>query len=89
MSELKQGLLECKRICDKYESSISGYAQGGLYVDFCDEVINMAFLIAICDENVTAAEINLINNTFDKNNLGLAEFTPAPLIAIENSFSAS
>ena len=66
MSELKQGLLECKRICDKYESSISGYAQGGLYVDFCDEVINMAFLIAICDENVTAAEINLINNTFDK-----------------------
>ena len=66
MSELKQGLLECKRICDKYEGTISGYAQGGLYVDFCDEVINMAFLIAICDENVTAAEINLINNTFDK-----------------------
>ncbi len=66
MSELKQGLLECRRICDKYESTIDGYAQGGLYVEFCDEVINMAFLIAICDENVTTAEINLINNTFDK-----------------------
>lgn len=66
MSELKQNLLECQRICDKYETLIGGYAQGGLYVDFCDEVINMAFLIAVCDENVTAAEINLINNTFDK-----------------------
>lgn len=66
MSELKQGLLECKAICDKYEDAIGGYASGGLYVDFCDEVINMAFLIAVCDENVTAAEINLINNTFDK-----------------------
>ncbi len=66
MSELKQGLLECQRICDKYESTIGGFAQGGLYVQFCDEVINMAFLIAVCDENVTAAEINLINNTFDK-----------------------
>ena len=66
MSELKQNLLECQQICDKYESTIGGFAQGGLYVQFCDEVINMAFLIAVCDENVTAAEINLINNTFDK-----------------------
>ena len=66
MSELKQGLFECQKICDKYESTIEGYAQGGLYVEFCDEVINMAFLLAVCDENVTAAEINLINNTFDK-----------------------
>lgn len=66
MSELKQGLLECQRICGKYEATIGGFAQGGLYVQFCDEVINMAFLIAVCDENVTAAEINLINNTFDK-----------------------
>ena len=66
MSELKQGLLECREICNKYESTIGGFAPGGLYVQFCDEVINMAFLIAVCDENVTAAEINLINNTFDK-----------------------
>lgn len=66
MSELKQGLLECQKICDKYESIIGGFAPGGLYVQFCDEVINMAFLIAVCDENVTPAEISLINNTFDK-----------------------
>ncbi len=66
MSELKDGLLECQRICDKYEDAIGGYAKGGLYVQFCDEAINMAFLIAVCDENVTPAEISLINNTFDK-----------------------
>ncbi len=66
MSELKNGLLECRRICDKYEKVIGGYAAGGLYVQFCDEAINMAFLIAVCDENVVPAEISLINNTFDK-----------------------
>lgn len=66
MSELKDGLRECQRICDKYEKEIGGYAEGGLYVQFCDEAINMAFLIAVCDENVTPAEISLINNTFDK-----------------------
>lgn len=66
MSELKAGLLECQRVCDKYESTIGGYALGGLYVQFCDEVINLAFLIAVCDENVTPAEISLINTTFDK-----------------------
>ncbi len=66
MSKLKQGLLDCQKICDKYESIIGGFAPGGLYVQFCDEVINMAFLIAVCDENVTPAEISLINNTFDK-----------------------
>ena len=53
MSELKQILQECRKICDKYESVVGGYEQGGLYVEFCDEVINMSFLIAVCDENVT------------------------------------
>ena len=66
MSELKNRLLDCKSICDKYEEVIGGYAPGGLYIQYCDEVMNMAFLIAVCDENVTAAEISLINNTFDK-----------------------
>lgn len=66
MSDLKEGLYECRMICDKYEDIIGGYAKGGLYVQFCDEAMNMAFLIAVCDENVTPAEISLINNTFDK-----------------------
>ncbi|MBE5880642.1 MAG: AAA family ATPase [Lachnospiraceae bacterium] len=66
MSELKSALFECQRICDKYEEVIGGYAKGGLYVQFCDEAMNMAFLIAVCDENVTPAEVSLINNTFDK-----------------------
>lgn len=66
MSELKSALFECQMICDKYEDAIGGYAKGGLYVQFCDEAMNMAFLIAVCDENVTPAEVSLINNTFDK-----------------------
>lgn len=66
MSELKSALFECQSICDKYEEVIGGYAKGGLYVQFCDEAMNMAFLIAVCDENVTPAEVSLINNTFDK-----------------------
>lgn len=66
MSELKSALFECQMICDKYEEVIGGYAKGGLYVQFCDEAMNMAFLIAVCDENVTPAEVSLINNTFDK-----------------------
>lgn len=66
MSELKNKLLECKQICDKYEEAIGGYVPGGLYIQFCDEIINMAFLIASCDNNVTVAEITLINDTFDK-----------------------
>ncbi len=66
MSELKSALFECQMICDKYEEVIGGYAKGGLYVQFCDEAMNMAFLFAVCDENVTPAEVSLINNTFDK-----------------------
>lgn len=66
MLEMKANLYECKKICDKYEEVIGGYAAGGLYLQFCDEVINMAYLIAACDDNVTTAEIALINNTFDK-----------------------
>ncbi len=66
MAELKDVLFECRGICDKYEGAIGGYAPGGLYVQFCDEVINAIFLIAACDGKVENAEINMINTTFDK-----------------------
>lgn len=66
MSELRNALKECKAICDKYESAIEGFAPGELYVQYCDETIRMAFLLALSDENVTPAEVALINNTFDK-----------------------
>jgi len=64
MGSINEELRECRGICDKYESLIGGYAPGGLYVQFCDEVINMVFLIASCDGKVTNAEVATINNTF-------------------------
>lgn len=64
MADMQQILDECKKVCEKYEKSIGGYESGGLYKQFCDEMINMAFLIAICDGNVSPAEITTINLTF-------------------------
>lgn len=64
MAELKDVLKECEGICNKYEGAIGGYAPGGLYVQFCDEVIRVIFLIACCDGKVDSAEINMLNNTF-------------------------
>lgn len=65
MGDIESVLRDCKEICDRYEASIGGYAPGGLYLQFTDEVINMAFLIASCDGKVDSAEISTINNTFD------------------------
>ncbi len=64
MADMKQILNECKRVCEKYEKEIGGYEPGGLYNLFCDEVINMAFLIAACDGNVSEAELTTINDSF-------------------------
>lgn len=65
MGDIREELYECRDICDKYEAVIGGYAPGGLYLQFCDEVMNMAFLIASCDGKVSPAEVATINNTFD------------------------
>ncbi|MBQ2803934.1 MAG: AAA family ATPase [Lachnospiraceae bacterium] len=65
MADIKEALQECEEICNKYERVIGGYASGELYLQFCDEVINMVFLVASCDGKVDNAEISTINNTFN------------------------
>lgn len=64
MSNMNKVLKECKNICDKYEKRIGSYEEGELYFRFCDEMINMAFLIAACDGYVDPIEIDTINYTF-------------------------
>lgn len=64
MNEMTKALQQCKLICNKYEKVLGGYEEGDLYAQFCDETINMAFLIAACDGYVDQAEINTINTTF-------------------------
>ena len=58
-------LKKCKAICDKYEKKVEGfYEEGDLYLEFCDDSMNLGFLLAVCDGYVDPQEIYTINATF-------------------------
>ena len=62
----KKRLLKCQEICNRYESKVGTYnIEGDMFYSFVDEMMNMAFLLAVCDGYVDLAEIETINQTFN------------------------
>ena len=57
-------LRNCKNICNRYEKMLPNMPEGELFYQFCDDVIRMAFLIAVSDGYVDLKEIELISRTF-------------------------
>lgn len=64
MESIQVALKQCEQICGEYEKSLGVKKQGTLFHQFCDEVINMSFLIAVSDGHVDKAELATINSTF-------------------------
>lgn len=64
MESIQVALKQCEQICGEYEKRLGVKTQGTLFNQFCDEVINMSFLIAVSDGHVDKAELSTINNTF-------------------------
>ena len=57
-------LNKCKAICDNYEKRIAGAPGNELFYQFCDDMIRMAFMIAVSDGYVDMKETDLISRTF-------------------------
>ena len=64
MDSIGASLNKCKAICEKYERKIPGSPGDELFYQFCDDVIRMAFLLAVSDGYVDAKEIDMISYTF-------------------------
>ena len=57
-------LNKCKIICKAYEKKIPNCPEDELFYQFCDDIIHMAFLIAVSDGYVDVKEVDMINFTF-------------------------
>ncbi|SNU09875.1 ATPase family associated with various cellular activities (AAA) [Lachnospiraceae bacterium] len=57
-------LNKCKIICKAYEKKILNCPEDELFYQFCDDIIHMAFLIAVSDGYVDVKEVDMINFTF-------------------------
>ncbi|SEF70940.1 ATPase family associated with various cellular activities (AAA) [Eubacterium ruminantium] len=66
MVNFRKRLIKCQDICNKYERRIESYKiEGDMFYSFVDEMMNMAFLLAVCDGYVDMAEIDTINSNFN------------------------
>ena len=65
MVSFRKRLIRAKEICDKYEKLIPNYPEGDMFFSLCDELMNMAFLLAVCDGYVDLAELDTINSNLN------------------------
>ena len=65
MVSFRKRLIKAKDICDKYEKLIPNYPEGDMFFSLCDELMNMAFLLAVCDGYVDVAELDTINSNLN------------------------
>ncbi|MCR4608497.1 MAG: AAA family ATPase [Eubacterium sp.] len=65
MVSFRKRLIKAKDICDKYEKLIPDYPEGDMFFSLCDELMNMAFLLAVCDGYVDLAELDTINSNLN------------------------
>lgn len=66
MVSFRKRLIKCQDICNRYESKVGIYrVEGDMFYSFVDEMMNMAFLLAVCDGYVDMAEIDTINANFN------------------------
>ncbi|MBR6403104.1 MAG: AAA family ATPase [Eubacterium sp.] len=64
MESIGTALKKCKVICNRYEKFLPNMPEDELFYQFCDDVIRMAFLVAVSDGYVDAKEVDLISYTF-------------------------
>ena len=65
MVSFRKRLIKANEICEKYEKLIPGYPEGDMFFSLCDELMNMAFLLAVCDGYVDLAELDTINSNLN------------------------
>ena len=65
MQDFKVTLNECYKICNRYEKKLPGYEDEDLFWEFSDDLVNMAYLIALSDGSVDVSEVTTINSTFN------------------------
>ena len=65
MVSFRKRLIKANEICEKYEKLIPGYPEGDMFFSLCDELMNMAFLLAVCDGYVDLAELDTINTNLN------------------------
>ncbi len=65
MVSFRKRLIKARDICDKYEKLIPNYPEGDMFFSLCDELMNMAFLLAVCDGYVDLAELDTINSNLN------------------------
>ena len=65
MQDFKVTLNECYKICSRYEKKLPGYEDEDLFWEFSDDLVNMAYLIALSDGSVDVSEVTTINSTFN------------------------
>ena len=67
MKSINELLKKAKTICDSYEAMTFGNSKEELFYQYCDDMIRMAFLIAVSDGYVDLKEVDTINAIFGIN----------------------